>query len=509
LDTEILVKDQIPTLEQLSDKKWRLQNLYYITDKNGQQVKFNLNWAQSELFDGFWYQMLILKARQLGCTTFFAMYFLDDCFWYKNTFAGIIAHRKEDAEDIFKKKVKFAYDRMPEWTRVFNSATNDRVGELTFKNGSSYRVSTGFRSGTYQRLLISEFGKICAKSPDVAKEIVTGSLNTVSRDQISIVESTAEGREGYFYDFSKEAERLALEKKKLSQMQMKFFFLTWWREPTYAEPDESIVITQEINDYLDGVEKECNTVINFDQRRWYELMSRKNGDSMKQEYPSTPAEAFETSNDGLYYGKQISKLRADGHITKVPYQECSQVHTSFDIGFDDHTAIWFFQLGTGGQIQIIDYYENCNEGAKFYVDILKSKSYTYGTHILPHDAENANAATVTSWKDIFQSLMSGKIHVLTHKESDIFNGIQSVRSMLGRCYFDESKCSKGVKHLEAYKKEWNERIGSYRNCPLHDSASHAADSFRYLATALDLGYVGGKYLTPDKVKEMRNRHGYK
>lgn len=499
----------LPTLEQIADKRWRLQNLYYITDKSGKEIKFTLNWAQNDLYENYWYQMLVLKARQLGCTTFFSICFLDDCFWYKNTFAGIIAHRKEDAEDIFKKKVKFAYDRMPEWTRAFNSATNDRAGELTFKNGSSYRVSTGFRSGTYQRLLISEFGKICAKSPDVAKEIVTGSLNTVSRDQIVIVESTAEGREGYFYEFSKEAERLATQRTQLSQMQMRFFFFPWWKEPDYAEPDDAVVITQEINDYLDGIQQECNTMINFDQRRWYELKSRSMGDSMKQEYPSTPKEAFEASNEGLYYGKQISKLRADGHITRVPYQESSVVHTSFDIGFDDHTAIWFFQLAPGGHIQIIDYYENCNEGAKFYVDILKAKPYTYGTHILPHDAENSNAATVTSWKDVFQSLMTGSIHVLQIKECDIFNGIQSVRSMLGRCYFDEAKCSKGLKHLEAYKKEWNERIGSYRNSPLHDAASHAADSFRYLATSLELGYIGGKYLTPDKIKEMRNRHGYK
>jgi hypothetical protein len=194
----------------LLDKRERLQNLYFITDKNGNEVPFNLNWAQQELHDRMWHQMLVLKARQLGVTTFFAINFLDDCFWMENLSAGIIAHRKEDAEDIFKKKVKYAYDRMPLWTRTFNSATNDRSGELAFKNGSSYRVSTGFRSGTYQRLLVSEFGKICAKSPDVAKEIVTGSLNTVSVDQIIAIESTAEGREGYFYDFSKSAEALAI-----------------------------------------------------------------------------------------------------------------------------------------------------------------------------------------------------------------------------------------------------------------------------------------------------------
>lgn len=223
----------IPTQEQLSDKHWRLTNLYYITDKNGNEVLFNLNWAQKDLYHKEWHQMLVLKARQLGVTTYFAINFLDDCFWYPNVAAGIIAHRKEDAEDIFKKKVKFAYDRMPKWTRTFNSATNDRSGELAFENGSSYRVSTGFRSGTYQRLLVSEFGKICAKSPDVAKEIVTGSLNTVSTDQIIAIESTAEGREGYFYDFCKNAEALRESGKPLTKMEMRFFFFPWYEEETY------------------------------------------------------------------------------------------------------------------------------------------------------------------------------------------------------------------------------------------------------------------------------------
>ena len=234
----------IPSQKQLADKRWRLTNLYYITDKSGKEILFNLNWAQAQLYDRLWYQMLVLKARQLGVTTFFAINFLDDCFWYANTNAGIIAHRKEDAEDIFRKKVKFAYDKMPEWTRVFNSATNDRVGELVFENGSSYRVSTGFRSGTYQRLLVSEFGKICSQSPDVAREIVTGSLNTVASNQIIAIESTAEGRSGYFYDYCKRAEDLALSGKQLTQMDMRFFFFPWYDEPSYRLPikkDNSII----------------------------------------------------------------------------------------------------------------------------------------------------------------------------------------------------------------------------------------------------------------------------
>jgi hypothetical protein len=227
------MSEYIPTQEELNSKLWRLTHLYYINDKSGNQVLFNLNWAQKELYEKEWHQMLVLKARQLGVTTYFSINFLDDCFWYANTNAGIIAHRKEDAEDIFKKKVKFAYDRMPKWTRAFNNATNDRAGELSFGNGSSYRVSTGFRSGTYQRLLVSEFGKICSKSPDVAREIVTGSLNTVASDQIIAIESTAEGREGYFYDYCKQAEDNQKSKKKLTPMDFRFFFFPWYDQPEY------------------------------------------------------------------------------------------------------------------------------------------------------------------------------------------------------------------------------------------------------------------------------------
>lgn len=225
--------EYIPTQAELGDKLWRLTHLYYITDKSGNEILFNLNWAQEELYHKEWHQMLVLKARQLGVTTYFSINFLDDCFWYRNINAGIIAHRKEDAEDIFKKKVKYAYDRMPKWTRTFNSATNDRSGELAFENGSSYRVSTGFRSGTYQRLLVSEFGKICGKSPDIAKEIVTGSLNTVSTDQIVAIESTADGREGYFYEFCKRAEELDKRNVTLSKMDMRFFFFPWYEEESY------------------------------------------------------------------------------------------------------------------------------------------------------------------------------------------------------------------------------------------------------------------------------------
>ena len=476
--------EYIPTEEELSDKLWRLTHLYYITDKSGNEILFNLNWAQKELYDKEWHQMLVLKARQLGVTTYFSINFLDDCFWHPNTNAGIIAHRKEDAEDIFKKKVKYAYDRMPAWTRTFNSATNDRSGELAFENGSSYRVSTGFRSGTYQRLLVSEFGKICAKSPDVAKEIVTGSLNTVSSDQVIAIESTAEGREGYFYDFAKDSEALAGLSSKLSPMQQRFFFFPWYDEPGYREQSEQVIVSKETNEYLDQIELERQRKIDEEQRRWYEMKQRMLGDAMKQEYPSTPKEAFESANEGLYYGTQLAKIRNSGALCRVPYDDALPVHSSFDIGLDDFTSIWCFQLGRGGEIRIINFYENWDEGAAHYCDWLNKQRYRFGTHIFPHDARARDKGAKTTYIDHVRPLLEGRLVVLGIKECDKLEGIQTVRSMLSRCIFDEGNCSKGFQHLEAYKKLWDDRLGCYKNTPLHDSNSHASDSFRYLAVGL-------------------------
>lgn len=501
--------DKVPeNIDLLLDKKSRLENLYHITDKQGNLVPFKLNWAQEILTDNMWYQMLILKARQIGCTTFFAISFLDDCFWMDNISAGIIAHRREDAENIFKNKVKLAYEYMPQWTKHLNSATNDRAGELSFKNGSTYRVSTGFRSGTNQRLLVSEFGKICAKSPEISKEIVTGSLNTVGKDQICVIESTAEGRSGYFYDFSKEAENLAIEKKKLSSMQMRFFFFPWFDEPSYREFDDKITVSQEINTYIDLIELQTGSKIDIPQRRWYELKKNTMQDSMKQEYPSTPQEAFEASNEGLYYGAQIAGMRREGKICKVPYQQGAPVHCSFDLGYDDHTAIWFFQLGNAGVINLIDYYEHAGEGAKFYCDYLKSKSYTYGTMILPHDGRKKEGATATSWEDVFRNLLNCRIEIIEISDCTLLDGLQSVRTNLSRCYFDEIKCKEGLKCLEAYKKEWNDKIGCYSNRPLHDKHSHCADSFRYLCVGMDIGKVSGIYMSKEKLNEMKSIAGF-
>ena len=216
--------------KRLLDPWWRLNNLYMIQDKYGRRIRFELNWAQTQLYDDLWYCNVILKARQLGISTFIYILFLDRCLFNDDLAAGIIAHTASDAKQLFR-KIKFAYDNLPDDLKRLIKADTDTAQMVKFSNSSSIRVGTSLRSSTLQYLHISEFGKICSKYPDKAQEIVTGSLNTVAPGQYIFIESTAEGRDGYFYDICKQAQET--KEGERSNIDFKFHFFPWWKEPGY------------------------------------------------------------------------------------------------------------------------------------------------------------------------------------------------------------------------------------------------------------------------------------
>jgi hypothetical protein len=123
----------------LTNREWRLSNLYYIKDKHGKRVLFRPNWAQKQVMNNLWFFSVILKARQLGITTFFCILYLDQILFSEYKTAGIIAHKQEDAKRFFEEKVKFAWDNLPESLKsVLGPPNTDSVGELSFPNGSKY-----------------------------------------------------------------------------------------------------------------------------------------------------------------------------------------------------------------------------------------------------------------------------------------------------------------------------------------------------------------------------------
>lgn len=485
--------------ELLSDPYWRINNLYYIVDKKGLKVRFKLNWAQESLYRNVWYCNVILKARQLGISTYICLLFLDRCLFNENMSAGIIAHTLEDAQHLFK-RVKFAYDTLPDSIRQLITAENDTSNMLKFSNGSSLRVGTSLRSSTFQYLHISEFGKICAKYPDKAQEIITGSLNTVAPGQYVFIESTAEGRSGYFYDICKKAQADMEKQKKLNKLDFKFHFFPWYQEPSYRIGN-TFEISQEMKDYFESLESN-GIPLDDEQKSWYIAKAATQKDDMRREYPSTPDESWEVTNEGLYYSKQMTQARSDKRIGFVPYDEKLEVHTAWDLGYNDSTAIWFFQI-LGKEIRLIDYEEGSGESLAHWIKVIKNKNYNYGKHIAPHDIMVHEYSSGHTRQATARTL---GLNLIPSQKVEIITGIDSVRGIFSRCWFDELKCEKGLKALDNYKKEWNDKHLCWSSKPLHDWTSHCADAFRTLATGLHLVEQKGHSQTTHRPQEyLSNR----
>ena len=131
----------------------RLNNLYTVTDKEGRRIPFRMNSAQEALFHGMHNQNVILKARQRGFTTFIQLMMLDACLFNADIRAGTIAHTLQDAQVIFRDKVRFPYDHLPEMIRHMVPARADNAGELLLDNNSSIRVGVSLRAGFICRII--------------------------------------------------------------------------------------------------------------------------------------------------------------------------------------------------------------------------------------------------------------------------------------------------------------------------------------------------------------------
>jgi hypothetical protein len=497
-------------LTNLDRQRWRLDNLYTIVDAAGKEIPFKMNYAQKLLYLGIWFCNLILKSRQHGITTFMCLLFLDICLFNSNTHACIIAHNREDAEDFFQKKVKFAYDNLPELLKKAIPAKLSSSKSLTFENGSSIRVTTSGRSGTYQLVHISEFGKMCAKFPMKAEEVITGTLNAIHPGQLVTIESTAEGREGRFYEMCKQSRALSdiLEGRmtkdeiaaadmtmrqyldtvdedfiKLSKTQYKFFFFGWFDNLLNQVDPVGVPIPERMQTYFDQIEASENIHLTPEQKAWYVTKEAVQGDFMFREHPSTADEAFMASVEGTYYAVQMAAARKGNRITKVPHQDGVLCDTWWDLGFNDENAIWVTQT-VGREIHVLRYYQNSGEGMMHYADKLQEWSdefgYRYGRWVAPFDIDNHEYTSGKTRRTIaFEAGINFEVAPKLDKPSQIAN----VRRILSICWFDIEGCERGLAALDAYRKEWNEKLAVYRDRPLHDWASNGADAFAVMASA--------------------------
>lgn len=300
----------------LSDVWWRLNNLYKIVNEDGELVTFRMRPAQRELFKNMHYRNIILKARQLGFSTGIDIYLLDQALFNKNLSCGIIAQDLPAAGEIFSTKISIPFDNLPVWLRATFQINTRREGanggHIEFAHGSKIRVSTSFRSGTVQRLHISEHGKICAKYPAKAKEVRTGTLNAIKDGCIVFIESTAEGVGGDFHTMSTRAMDLGQLNLPLTSQDYKFHFFAWWQDPKYqtSVPTGGLRLSKYHQEYFAAVEQTMGITLLDEQKQWYIRKEIEQQEEMKQEFPSTPSEAFLTSGRRVFAA--INVMQAEG-----------------------------------------------------------------------------------------------------------------------------------------------------------------------------------------------------
>lgn len=496
-----LPTDAMELARCLADPEWRLFSgcLYKIMIKgdDGEDafvMPFKPNRAQRRFIKRLWHRNLILKARQLGFTTLVAILWLDHALFNADQRCGIIAQDREAAEAIFRDKVKFGYLNLPDEIRERFPLARDSAVELLFDhNNSSVRVATSMRSGTIHRLHVSEFGKICAKFPDKAIEVTTGSIPAVPTNGILVIESTAEGRDGAFFKMVELAQALELDKTELTPKDYRLHFYGWWMEPRYRMDSRTVVITREEHDYFDIIEQQVDCRIDPDQRAWYIATKRADfsgaEDKMWQEYPSTPDEAFQVSTEGNYYAKDMLAVRKRGGITRVPVLDVP-TNTYWDIGRADGCAIWFGQE-LRGEDRFTDYYEEHNMDLRHYAQTLKDRGYLYGVHYLPHDAEHKKLSDYNrSVKEMLQDLLPGHRFIVVPRVSELITGIQTTRKHLKGVFIDAERCKQGITRLEGYRKKFNRAENRFIDEPdKSNGCSEGADAFRQYAQAKELNLI--------------------
>ena len=346
----------------IKDKLWRLSNLYWIITKDGKKEMFVMNRAQKHFYDNYlsipgsiYHRHIILKSRQLGFTTFIDIYVLDEILFNTNKDAIILAHKLEDATEIFDKKIDYAIRNMAEDVKgaFFKLHRNSaRKIQVVLDYGpesgstSSIFVSTSGRSGTYHLVHISEFAKMCVLYPKRAAEVEAGTFPAVPFDGFIFIESTAEGQAGRFYEMFQEnwLTREAITPTLSRVMFMPHFYNWQYDDMEMKKISETIPANKMMDCEINWIEyqKEHNLTdleITYYYMKWLQFGGKNGVDAvkkLKQEYPTTPEEAFLSTGQNYF---PTAKVASQMTITKQG--------TRGELIFDDKGELKFQAVSTG------------------------------------------------------------------------------------------------------------------------------------------------------------------
>lgn len=240
------------------------------------------------------------------------------------------------------------------------------------------------------------------------------------------------------------------------------------------KPDERTYV-KKVNS--DSIEKLLSPEIIFER----EKMRKENPELFEHVYMGEPL----TVASGSVFGRQLALAREQGRIGKVAYDDSLGVYTAWDLGVGDSTAIWFFQVTTGGEIHFIDHYESAGEDLGHYISLVQNKPYQYNKHFLPHDAKARELQTGTTRVEFFNARGIYNVEVLRPTRFTLGQDDISLvaRPKFSKCWFDEEKCQRGLECLRAYHYEYNDKNKLLKDTPCHDWASHSSSAFIYALMA--------------------------
>lgn len=319
----------------IEDKLWRMNNLYWIVTKDGTKEIFRMNRAQLHFFENYlfgleiYHRHVILKSRQLGFTTFIDIFILDEILFKTNREGLIVAHKVEDAKEIFDRKIDFALRNMAQdikdayFKLQRNSAKKIQVivdyGPQAGST-SALQVSSSGRSGTFFYVHISEFAKMCVQYPKNASEVETGTFPAVPFDGFIFIESTAEGMAGRFYEMFQEN---WLTRHLITPMMSRVKFLPHFYNWQYDDRElskitESIPVDKmEIGEIDWGEYQKEHSLsdkeITYYYMKWLQLGGKNGTDSLhklRQEYPTTAEEAFLSTGQTYFPTTKVMSMLA-------------------------------------------------------------------------------------------------------------------------------------------------------------------------------------------------------
>jgi hypothetical protein len=389
----------------IKDQSWRLENLYWIITKDGQKEVFSMNRAQRHFYDNYLkterphHRHVILKSRQLGFTTFIDLYILDSILFSPNKEGLIVAHKVEDATQIFDKKIDFAIRNMATDVKDAFFKINQRSArkiQIVIDYGpemgstSSIAVSVSGRSGTYHLVHISEFAKMCAAYPKRAEEVERGTFPTVPFDGFIFIESTAEGMAGRFYEIFQQ-NWIGREKitPQLSQVQFMPHFYNWQYDDMEMKKIYECVPTDKMEvceiDWASYQEEHNLTdkEITYYYMKWLQFGGKNSPDAIKslmQEYPTTHEEAFLSTGQTYFSTAKVAKL----------LQEATP-GVRGELGATEDGKVNFHQVSSGS----LEVFKHPEVGVKYVIGGDTAEGLAHGDaqvlYVINHKTEECDA----------------------------------------------------------------------------------------------------------------------